>query len=204
MTLLKLHYTGVEAIVEGHLSHPNDGLLFLSLAGSHEAVRALLAALLNHKQTTLLRWSDSHNDWAFDQILSLSYCGEDYHRLIVRKLPSGQVHGLLYPPSAAPQGSGETFTLLLPSGRASEAQARFFRLLDARTTLPLSPSWSADLWKTFDRNSWITALAGEGSWIGWEVRWEDDVLERYIYNAVAAKELPLTHEGSDAHAARVS
>lgn len=121
--------------------------------------------------------------------------------MILRKLPSGQVHGLLYPPSAAPQGSGEIFTLLLPSEKAAEAQTRFFRLLDTRTTLPLSPSWSTALWTTFERKGWLTALTGEGSWMGWEVCWEVDALEQYIRRTVAARQLPLTHGDPHAHPA---
>jgi hypothetical protein len=197
--MLTLTHHGVHAIVHAYLSSDTH-LALLSIAGPQEAVRASLAAALTGRELTLYERVDeiatgddngqSGEDWTWH---SRHFIDSNirYHAL-VKKLPSGQLHGLLFPASATAHSVGPTFTLLLPLSDTARAASHFFRLLDVRTPLPLHPSWADWLWQLFVHECWITDLTGEGPWTGWEVQWEPETLQDHITSAIATGHLALS------------
>jgi hypothetical protein len=187
-------HEGAEALGHAYLQVPDGPLRFLSLGGPTEAVKAVLAALATQREVACYRSNGRgrHTDtrWLFT--------GPEGHRTLVRKLPSGQVHGILYPEDALPGSPGSTFTLLLPEPRRTEAAACFFRLLAMRTPLPLHPSWAGWLWATFEAQQWLTALEGVGPWIGWEAAWEEKALVDLVRKALRKGGLAVPQAGTPA------
>lgn len=175
----KVAHGGAEALVHASLSTREGDLRFLSLGGPAEAVKAILAALGSRQSVRLFQretggWVDA--GWLVSGLVT--------YRMLTRKLPCSQVHGLLYPETALPGRRSPGFTLLLPEARQAEAEARFARFLDTRTPLPLHPSWARWLWATFQAEGWLTSLEGEGPWMGWEVHWEEELLTTLVTEAI--------------------
>jgi hypothetical protein len=81
------------------------------------------------------------------------------------------------------------FTLLLPQSEEAEAPSRLLRLLDARTMLPLHPTWASWLWKLCEELDWLTALQGEGGWMGWDVQWTERTLQEQLTEAIQTRAL---------------
>jgi len=179
--MLKVTHGGAEALVHASLSTREGDLRFLSIGGPAEAVKAILAALGSRQSVRLFRretggWVDA--GWLVTGLVT--------YRTLTRKLPCGQIHGLLYPETALPGSRSPGFTLLLPDVQQAEAETRFASFLDMRTPLPLHPSWAPWLWTTFQAEGWLIPLEGEGPWVGWEVRWEEEPLTMLVTEAVQA------------------
>lgn len=197
--MLRLEHNGIHAIVNAYLNS-DTRLALLSIAGPQEAVRALLAAALAGRDLSCYVREDGTSDsdgdgqsstpWRWHSWQSID--PGKHHHTLAKKLPSGQLHGLLFPTSALAHGTAPAFTLLLPLSQAAHATSRFFSLLDARTPLPLHPSWADWLWQIFSEEHWIEELTGEGPWTGWEIQWDPDTLQARIRRAIAAGHLTTT------------
>jgi len=176
--MMKVAHEGAEALCHAYLSTSWGDLRFLSVGGPAEAVKAVLAALGRRQSLSLHRhtgpgWTSA--GWLF---------ANGKHRILTRKLPCGQVHGVFYAETALPGSRSQGFTLLLPEALKAEAVVRFYRHLDLRTPLPLHPSWAPWLWETFQVRGWLRPLEGEGPWLGWEVSWEEELLQKLAAEAV--------------------
>ena len=110
--------------------------------------------------------------------------------MLLKKLPCGQAHGILYP-NLDPAESQHHFTVVLPTEERPSGPARLLALLDARTTLPLHPSWSTWVWARFLHHKLLTPLEGHGPWAGWEIRWDEALLRQEIQDALRHHTLPV-------------
>ena len=183
LSLLYAEHEGATVLVHAYLATPGDEARLLSVGGPAEAVKAVLAGLASGHKVPLFRRTGTGRVHAGALIPD----GTAW-RLDTRRLPCGQVHGLLYP---HPTGEevGSRFTLLLPCVREAEAPMYLLRQLDARTTLPLHPSWASWLWELCEREEWLTPLTGEGGWIGWDVQWSDATLTERVSKAILLRAL---------------
>jgi hypothetical protein len=180
---LYAEHEGATALVHGYLATPTDEARFLSVGGPAEAVKSVLAGLASGHRVPLFRRTETGRT----QPGVLVPDGTRW-RLEARRLPCGQVHGLLYP-SPGQEEAGSRFTLLLPRAQEAEAPMHLLRLLDARTTLPLHPSWAPWLWGLCEREDWLTPLTGEGSWTGWDVHWSESSLTEQVSKAIVLRAL---------------
>jgi hypothetical protein len=180
---LYAEHEGATVLVHAYLSTPSDEARFLSVGGPAEAVKAVLAGLASGHRVPLFRRTEDGRAPAG----ALVPDGTPW-RLEARRLPCGQVHGLLSPRPACEE-AGSRFTLLLPRGKEAEAPRHLLRLLDARTTLPLHPSWAPWLWELCEREEWLTRLTGEGEWTGWDVQWSEPTLTERVSTAIFRRAL---------------
>ncbi|MFA5028547.1 MAG: hypothetical protein WC713_11810 [Candidatus Methylomirabilota bacterium] len=194
-TLLYADFEGAVSLVESYLVDDYDEVRFLSVGGPAEAVKAVLAAAkLPGSRLTLFR-PKAHGN--------LHQRGREYvgpllatatpSRLLCKRLPCGQVHGVLYPdttPSETPRG----FTLVIPKAEEAGAPARLLRLIDVRTTLPLHPSWAGWVWHILEEHGGVTPLNGIGHWVGWEIHWNERQLIQELTEAVKACTLRIGRE----------
>lgn len=180
---LYAEHEGASALVHAYLTDDINQLRLLSLGGPAEAVRAVMAAAAQGWSLTL-----SHRDLQGRQPAgSLHARGTPLH-LLSRKLPCGYIHGLLYPQMLAAE-TRSAFSLLLPKVEEPQAAAYLLRLLDARTTTPLHPSWATWAWDVFTTEEWLTPLSGQGPWMGWDVHYQGSVLSDRLIRAIKARAL---------------
>ena len=191
-TFLYADFEGAVSLVESYLVTHYDEVRFLSIGGPAEAVKAVLAAAkLRDNRLVLFRPNER---------VSLHQSGREYvgplhatatpSRLLCKRLPCGQAHGVLYPDTTA----GETpygFSLVLPKAQEATAPERLLRLIDVRTSLPLHPSWAGWLWRYLDENADITPLNGYGHWVGWEIHWNEQQVTQELTEAVKARTLKI-------------
>jgi len=187
--MFKLEHNGVHVTLHAYLTS-NAGLALLSIAGPQEAVRASIATALAGHELFIYTQEREAAPWTWHRWLSNNPTTH-YHTLI-KKLPSGQLHGVLFQSSATTRSVTPAFTLLLPLSDATHATSNFIRMLNTRTSLPLHPSWADHIWQIFLEEHWIEALTGEGSWTGWDVQWDPEILQARITHAIAAGQLTLS------------
>ncbi len=183
---LYAEYQGATALVDAYLATEYDDARLLSVGGPAEATRAVVAALANGYQLPLFHLHDGTRE----EITVLSPSAGTKWHLAVRRLPCGQVHGLLYPQTSL-AAARHSFTLLLPQADKGLAPAHLLRMIDARTTFPLHPSWAPWLWTLARESGWLLGLQGEGAWIGWDVNWEERRLERAVVEALERRSLDI-------------
>jgi hypothetical protein len=175
-------YEGACALLHSYLASATDDIRFLSAGGPAEAVKAVLAGLAQGSRVTLFRRTDTKRQF-------VGYLHGDptlTWRIQARRLPCGQVHGLLSP-NTNPQAARTDFTLLLPRAQEGEAPRHLLRLIDTRTTIPLHPSWAPWLWQRCEEEDWLTPLSGEGGWIGWDVHWSESALTHQVTDAITRR-----------------
>lgn len=183
-SLLYAEYEGAVALVHACLATSLDEARFLSVGGPAESVKAVLAGLASGGRVTLFRKIEGvdiqhrHRGSA-----GAIHADSTKLHLLARRLPCGQTHGILYP-DTGPTEARYAFTLLLPKAREEEAPLALLRMIDARTTVPLHPSWASWLWGLLDQDGLLAELSGAGDWIGWDVRWSDSTLPRCVTEAV--------------------
>ncbi len=176
---LYAEHQGATALVNAYLATESDEARLLSVGGPAEATRAVVAALASGYQLALFQLHDGTREEV--TVLSPS-AGTKWH-LAIRRLPCGQVHGLLYPQTGASIARYH-FTLLLPRAEQSTAPAHLLRMIDARTTLPLHSTWAPWLWALAKDFGWLLALQGNGPWVGWDVTWDDRRLQQAVIGAL--------------------
>jgi hypothetical protein len=182
---LYAEYEGAVALVHAYLATSLDEARFLSVGGPAESVKAVLAGLASGGRVTLFRKIEGvdlqhrHRGSAG----AIIHADSIKLHLLARRLPCGQSHGILYP-DTGPTEARYAFTLLLPKAREDDAPLALLRMIDARTTVPLHPSWAAWLWGLLDQEDLLAQLSGVGDWMGWDVRWSDSTLPRRVTEAV--------------------
>jgi hypothetical protein len=188
---LFVEYQGAVALVHAALYTPSaHNLRLLSIGGPTEAVRSVLLGAQDTERPLVF--------FVKKERLSLAESGRELKertrhdgtpiRLLIKKLPCGQAHGILHP-DLDPIESPAHFALVLPVEQRTAAPARLLDLLDARTTFPLHASWSTWVWTRFLYHKFLTPLAGQGTWAGWEVRWDEALLRQEIREALAGHTL---------------
>ncbi len=191
-TFLYADFEGAVSLVESYLANPYDEVRFLSIGGPAEAVKAVLAAaklkgnrlsLFHPKEHAILHQRGRETIGPLHATATPS-------RLLCKRLPCGQAHGVLYP-DTTPSETPYEFSLVLPKAEEATAPERLLRLIDARTSLPLHPSWAGWLWHYLDENADITPMSGSGHWVGWEIHWNEQQVTQELTEAVKARTLEI-------------
>lgn len=122
---------------------------FLSLAGYQTAVKGILANFL--KGETLAVTIGKKTYW-FNR-LSGGYL------MKIKKMPSQYCHGMVVAKMIGSQnGEEQSKEFLLITKDLDKVKDQFYRCLDARTEVPLDPSWAEWLWRLFEEKEWLTML----------------------------------------------
>jgi hypothetical protein len=103
------------------------------------------------------------------------------------------LHGL-YVADSSPGVAPRRFSLLLPAAQVDDAPARLLRAIDARTPVPLRPSWAPWLWHHLEAEEALIPLHGEGPWLGWDVHYNAERLATAVTTAVRQGALPIAAE----------
>jgi hypothetical protein len=183
-------HEGAVALVHAYRTNGRDEVRFLSVGGAAEVVKAVLSGLRISRTLTLIERTEETDPRRPSRRLvgSLTLAEDSPTRQLIRRLPCGAAHGILYPDPAA-TGTPQQFTLILPESQRANAPRLLLRYIDHRTTLPLHPSWADWLWRLFDDEAYLEPLQGTGSWIGWDVSWSDAVLRDRLTEAIKKRAL---------------
>lgn len=148
MRLYPIRALGIQAYCSDLIVDCDDPetVYFLSIAGYHAAVKGILANLLENSTISIEVDGNS---------LYLTRAGFGY-KAMVKKLPSGLVHAVLFPKLALPNPEEASSRFFIVTAKKEELLTLFFRHLDERTDIPLHPSWAGWLWKTFEaQEGWV-------------------------------------------------
>ena len=153
MSLIQIQARGIAALCSDLIIDPEDEgyVYFMSVCGYQVTVKGIIANFLEHSGLGVT--SDS-------KYLYLTRAGFSYKTLL-KKLPSGLVHGVVFPLSAMPAGdSNEENCFCLFAKTGKEPLDLFFRHLDLKTDIPLYPGWEKWLWNLFlSQEGWLKKLA---------------------------------------------
>lgn len=173
-----------------------DGLWFLSMVGSHTALKAIWSCLLKQPPDPayLIKGAEG-------MVLSGGYqrCGIPYPTIgtwttKIAKLPtSGGYHALVFTKLAEFASEHGQFLLLAQSEQ--EAPTIHYRFLDKRSPLPLHGSWADWLWQRGLEKEEIVPLQAVGI-TAYRCNPNGDRLREDLSQAVALGQLTLTEEES--------
>jgi hypothetical protein len=152
MKLLPIHATGIKAYCSDLIIDPHElnTVYFLSISGYQATVKGIIANLLEN-------YGISIEVEGFDYCLTRSSLG---YKAIVKRLPSGLVHAVIFPRLAMPNNDEDTKNSFFIFNKEAEVSGLFFRHLDEKTHIPLHPhpSWDKWLWDLFIREDWLLEL----------------------------------------------
>lgn len=190
-----LRINGLDVFCHGALAVADSWrhrIRFLSIAGPREVVKGVFASILTSNGGTPLEieQTPATSPWAH-QTVAFAIPDPTTLQTLTRRLPSGQVHGLLFSKTAAATHIDIPFTLLLPHDYATQAPLRLLTALDRRTDLPLHHDWADWLWTTGLAYGSIEPLQGFGPWTGWEIDIDPDTLTKSVQDAIRSNTLPL-------------
>ena len=179
MTLYPIHAMGIQAYCSDLIVDSSDSetVYFMSVAGYQATVKGIIANLLDNYGISVEVDGNSH-------YLTRANFGYKAH---LKKLPSGVVHGVLFPKLALPKSEEEgqdTFFIL--ADNRDEVLTLFFRHLDEKTDIPLHPSWAKWLWKTFEeQEGWLLeAQTIVGSYQGYLFEFNHEQLHDLVSEAI--------------------
>ena len=182
-----IEMNGITLFCHGLLSHPQNWnprpLSLLSVGGPREAVKGVLASAMTGHELTFSK-APADPAWGYDPHFRTHYGNQNQYHTLSRRLPSGQVHGLLFSANALPTETGSHFTLLVPQRESQHAPIRLLEAIDRRSELPLHPSWASWLWDTAITAEWLSPLIGFGPWIGWHVSYDEPALAEAVSEAL--------------------
>lgn len=179
MKLYPIHAMGIQAYCSDLIVDPGDWhiVYFMSLAGYQATVKGIMANLLEYYGISIEIEGSEY---------SLTRENHGY-KMIVKKLPSGLVHALLFPKLALPHNDEERQdTFFVVTDNEKELLSLFFRHLDEKTEIPLHPSWDRWLWKTFEeQQGWmLKAKTLAGSYQGYLFAFNQDELHDLVSEAI--------------------
>ncbi len=151
---------GTEVICTGYATADNVGLVFLSVLGPQEAVRAVFARLMQDRN---LEGRAANND---DGIWLARDKHAKYHRQ-QRKLPCGLWQMVLIHERAVVNSDNRGIRFIL-SWDAVEPPPTFFPILNAASPVPMLAEWAGELWKRGLESRAIWPLRATGL-RGWHV-----------------------------------
>ena len=179
MTLYPIHAMGIQAYCSDLIVDSSDSetVYFMSVAGYQATVKGIIANLLDNYGISVEVDGNSH-------YLTRANFG---YKAQVKKLPSGLVHGVLFPKLALPKSEEEgqdTFFIL--ADNRDEVLTLFFRHLDEKTEIPLHPSWAEWLWKAFEQQEgWLLeAQTIVGSFEGYLFEFNHEELYDLVSEAI--------------------
>ena len=152
---------------------------FLSVAGYQTATKGILANFLKGESLAV---TIGRKTYWFER-LSGGYL------MKVKKMPSQYCHGMAVTRMNGPQsGGGQPAEFLLITKDQDKVKDQFYRCLDAKTEVPLDPSWADWLWRLFEEKEWLTSLktlAGQNQ--GYLVSVQPEQLISEISQAIESK-----------------
>jgi hypothetical protein len=153
---------------------------FLSLVGYQTAVKGILANLMKGETLAITIGKKTH---CFERVAG-SYL------MKTKKMPSQYCHGMAVARMTCPQNGGEqSAEILLITKDQEKVKDQFFRCLDAKTEVPLDPSWAEWVWRLFEEKEWLCnleTLAGKKR--GYLVSVHSEELIGEISRAIGLKE----------------
>ena len=164
-----------DLIVEGE---PANCVYLLSVAGQQNAVKGILASLLENHTVRVSIAGTNHY---------LSKAPEPY-RMMVTRLPSGNAQGMVLLQSAlvSAQEAKPPSRFLLLSHDPAQNQGLLFRHLQQRLEIPLHKSWDGWLWQLFESREWLSPLTTlAGHYQGFLVQLDQQALHQAISEALA-------------------
>jgi hypothetical protein len=180
MPLYPLHSSGIRAYCTDLIvdALTQETAYFLSLCGYQVTVKGLVANFLEYTSLCLEK-DDCH--YYFER----SYQNYSFQ---LKRLPSGLVHGLVYPKQALPKSEEYKNQFFIFTKEQRNIVSLFFRHLDNITEIPLHPSWDSWLWNTFKTNDWLvelTTLAGTSQ--GYLLSFNPTQLNDFLSDAIKNK-----------------
>ena len=196
-----INAAGFSAVADAYALDSDEGLWFLSMVGSQNALKAIWAALL--KQPPETAWLIEGVEGAFR--------GE-YRRCVIpyetvgtwttqsARLPgTGGYQAMLmtrlaeYAFERKDTPGDQPVTFLLLSHAEDDAPSLHYRFLDRRVSLPLHPGWVQWLWDRGLRNEEVQPLEANGI-LAYLCCPNQDVLRTDLSDAVGAGELRVPRE----------
>ena len=179
MRLYPIHTLGIQAYCSDLVVDPLDSetVYFMSVAGYQATVKGIIANLLDNYGINLEVYGIKH-------YLTRGSFG---YKAQVKKLPSGLVHGVLFPKLALPKSDDDgQDTFFIVTDKRDELLTLFFRHLDEKTDIPLHPSWADWLWKTFeDQDGWLLeAQTLVGAYQGYLFEFNHEALHDLVSEAI--------------------
>jgi hypothetical protein len=151
----------------------------LSVAGYQAAVKGILANFLTGESLAVTIGKEIH--W-FERL-------PGSYSMKIKKMPSHCCYGMAVARMTGLQnGAGEPREFLLITKDRGKVKDHFYRCLDAKTDVPLDPSWTEWLWSLFKAKEWLTrlkTLAGENQ--GYLVDVQPEELISEISRAIELK-----------------
>ena len=152
MRLYPIMTAGIMAFCSDIIVDPNepDTVCFMSICGYQTTVKGIIANLLEN-------YGVSIRIEGVDYYLKRSGLG---YKVLIKKLPSGLVHAVVFPKIALPMNDEERQNIFfIFTDNTDKSVKIFFRHLDEKMETPLHPSWDRWLWNLFeDRNEWLLEL----------------------------------------------
>ena len=122
---------------------------FLSVAGYQTVVKGILANFLKGESLAVTIGKTTH--WV--ERLPGSYV------MKIKKMPSQYCHGVAVARMIGSQnGEEQPNEFLLITKDRDKVKGLFYRCLDAKTEVPLDPSWAEWLWRLFEEKEWLAGL----------------------------------------------
>jgi len=127
----------------------NQYAYFLSVAGHQTAVKSILANFLKGESLAVIIGKKTCSI----ERLPGSYV------MRIKKMPSQYCHGMAVAKMIGSHDEEEQpREFLLINEDPGKLKDQFFRSLDAKTKVPLDPSWADWLWSLFNEKAWSTPL----------------------------------------------
>ena len=178
MELYPVHAMGIYAYCSDLIIDPyeNEEVYFMSVCGYQATVKGIMANLLENYGVSI---EIEGNEYY------LTRAGLGY-KTQIKRLPSGLVHGMLFPKLAMPKNDEERQNdFFIFTGDEHERLSLFYRHLDEKTEIPLHPSWERWLWQSFIDEEWIVELKTlVGSYIGYTVEFNTNRLHDLVSEAI--------------------
>ena len=179
MKLLPIQAMGIRAYCSDIIiDNEEDGTIyFMSVCGYQVTVKGLIANFLEQHGIGITVNETSY----YLTRHSLGY------KVLLRKLPSGLVHGLVFPNSALPGNDLKDINQYVVFAKNQEdLLSLFYHHLDEKTDIPLHPSWAGWLWEMFEiQGEWQTELHTiHGTYRGYLLEFNPCKLHELISSAI--------------------
>lgn len=177
MKIYPLHANGIKVYCSDLITDFQDEniVYFMSICGYQTAVKGIIANFLEHNRLKLITEKKQY------------YLTRSYQPYATRnkKLPSGLLHSILLPQLSLSNNEEKSNSFFIFTENKEELPVLFFRHLDAKTDIPLHPSWTTWLWDTFHTHSWLFPLTTLiGTLIGYRVEFIPLQLQEKISTAI--------------------
>ena len=184
MKLYPVNALGIQAYCSDIVIDPHDlnTVYFMSICGYQVTVKGIIANLLENYGISI----------EIDRIEYYLVRSSFSYKALLKKLPSGLVHAILFPKLALPKNIEEkqnNFIIFTEQSKREELLSLFYRHLDEKTDIPLHPSWDSWLWQVFkEQEGWLSELKTlAGNYRGYSFEFNPKQLNDLISEAIRKK-----------------